>query len=279
MDVRNVYMPFVMRVEDAFDEAPGIRTLRLRFREERQAERFDFRPGQFALFSVFGEGECPFCIASPPAQNAPVECTFARMGKVTGALYEAEPGDVIGMRGPYGNGFPVEAWEGRDLVFVAGGIGLVPIRCALRHCLHTRERYGHVTLVYGARTVEMLVYKRELQEWAERSDVDLVTTVDPGGDTPEWDGKVGFVPAVLQETAPSSANAVAVVCGPPIMIKFALPVLGELGFPLDAMYTTLENRMKCGVGKCGRCNVGPLYVCRDGPVFTAAQLGGLPQEF
>lgn len=143
----------------------------------------------------------------------------------------------------------------------------------------TRENFGDVTILYGAKSVGDLVYKHELDEWAARPDVRLVTTVDPGGETADWKGRVGFVPSVLEQIAPSSDNTIAIVCGPPVMIKFTFPVLEKLGFADDRIYTTLENRMKCGVGKCGRCNVGKLYVCKDGPVFTKAQLNGLPPEY
>ncbi len=154
-----------------------------------------------------------------------------------------------------------------------------PIRCAIRYALENRAWYGEITVVYGARTVADLVYKDELAEWELRGDVRLVTTVDPGGETPAWRGRVGFVPKVLEEIAPASANAVAVVCGPPIMIKLTLPVLAKLGFDKRGVFTTLENRMKCGLGKCGRCNTGKSYVCKDGPVYTLAELEQLPAEY
>jgi NAD(P)H-flavin reductase len=185
----------------------------------------------------------------------------------------------MGFRGPYGNAFPLEQMYGKSVVFIAGGIGLAPVRCVIWNVLDLRDRFKDVTIVYGARSVGDLVYKRELEEWGKRADVRLVTTVDPGGETPEWKGKVGFVPTVVEQAAPSAVDAYAVVCGPPIMIKFTLPVLTKLGFTDDHILTTLENRMKCGIGKCGRCNIGPVYVCKDGPVFTAAQMKALPQEF
>ncbi len=276
----NIYIPHLMKVEDIIDEAPGVRTLRLRFKEPAAAESFTFRAGQFGLYSVFGEGECPFCIASPPTRKGYIECSFQLAGKVTTALCDREIGDTIGFRGPYGNWFPVdEVMQGKNLLFVAGGIGLAPVRCVLWNCLDLRERFKDITIVYGARSVDLLVYKRELREWEKRDDVRLVKTVDPGGETPTWDGQVGFVPTVLKQTAVSHRETVAIVCGPPIMIKFTLPVLNELGFAPEQIYTTLENRMKCGLGKCGRCNVGSLYVCKEGPVFTAAQLAALPPEY
>ena len=151
------------------------------------------------------------------------------------------------------------------------------MRSVILNVLDLRDRYKDITIVYGARTVADLVYKSELAEWAGRSDIKLITTVDPGGETPDWKGEIGFVPTVLDKAAPSSRDTVAVVCGPPVMIKFTFPVLAKLGFAPENIFTTLENRMKCGVGKCGRCNVGPMYVCKDGPVFTAEQLETLPQ--
>ncbi len=228
---------------------------------------------------MFGAGESTFCIASPPTRDGYIECTVKAAGKVTAELREVNVGDTLGFRGPYGNWFPVDDWLGKDLVFIAGGIGLAPVRCVIWNVLDRRAEFGAVTIVYGARSVGDLVYKRELEEWAARDDVTLVTTVDPGGETPDWTGKVGFVTPIVEEAAPSAQNAVAVLCGPPIVVKLTLPVLETLGFASDAVFTTLENRMKCGVGKCGRCNIGPVYVCKDGPVFTAAQLRALPAEF
>jgi NAD(P)H-flavin reductase len=185
----------------------------------------------------------------------------------------------MAVRGPYGNSFPIETFYGKNLVFVAGGIALPPLRTLIWNCLDERDKFGDITIVYGARTEGDLVYKRELKEWQERSDVRLVKTVDPGGESPTWDGKVGFVPTILEEAAPSSENSIALLCGPPIMIKYTLPVLEKLGFSDDNVFTTLENRMKCGLGKCGRCNVGNVYVCKDGPVFTATQVKALPMEY
>ena len=274
----DLYTPSLMTVTEATDEAPGVRTLRLEFCDAAERDRFAFRPGQFAEYSAFGAGECTLCIASPPTRRGYLECTFRTVGRVTSALADAEPGDVIGFRGPYGNGFPVESWEGRNILFVAGGIGLPPVRSTIWSVLDRRERFGEVTIIYGARTVADLIYKRELADWQAREDIRAAVTVDPGGQTPDWKGRVGLVPSILRELAPASRNAVAAVCGPPVMIRFTLLALRELGFPPDAVYTTLENRMKCGVGKCGRCNVGRFYVCTDGPVFTAAQIAAMPDD-
>ena len=275
----NIYQPYRMRIERITEEAPGVKTFRLAFADEAEGRAFRFRAGQFGEYSVFGAGESTFCIASSPTRSGYIECTFRQTGRVTKAMSDCEEGDVIGFRGPYGNVFPIEEWEGKSLLFIAGGIALPPLRCVIWNALDLRERFRDVTIVYGARSVADLVYKQELAEWAARGDVRVVTTVDPGGETPDWPGKVGFVPLVVDELAPGSRDTIALVCGPPIMIKLTLPVLDKLGFSPDSIYTTLENRMKCGVGKCGRCNVGKVYVCKDGPVFTLAQLLALPAEY
>ena len=279
MSGTNIYLPYLMRIEKVTPEAPGVQTFRLRFVNEREGAAFAFRAGQFGEYSVLGMGECTFCIASPPTRSGYIECTFRRTGKVTSALASCEEGETIGFRGPYGNSFPIESWQGRNLVFVAGGIALPPLRCLIWNILDLRDRYGDITILYGARTVADLVYKHELEEWATRGYIRLVVTVDPGGETPEWKGSVGFVPMVLEKTPLPASNATAIVCGPPIMIKYTFPVLQRLGFSDAEIYTTLENRMKCGFGKCGRCNVGKVYVCKDGPIFTRAQLRDMPDEY
>ena len=276
---RNLYVPYRMRIAKATDEAPGVRTFRLEFVDEDEGHRFSFKAGQFGEYSVYGEGESTFCIASPPTRKGYIECTFRQAGRVTSALADRDEGDIIGFRGPYGNTFPIEQWHGKKLLFIAGGIALPPMRCVIWNCLDLRDKYGDMTIIYGARTVADLVYKHELAEWGSRSDVKLFTTVDPGGQTPEWKGKVGFVPTILEQVAPAAKDTIAIVCGPPIMIKLTMPVLAKLKFTPEQIYTTLENRMKCGVGKCGRCNVGKVYVCKDGPVFTLAQLNELPAEY
>jgi sulfhydrogenase subunit gamma (sulfur reductase) len=279
MSQPNLYKPYLMRVDQITEEAPGVKTFKLLFENEEEGRQFSFRAGQFGEYSVFGEGECTFCIASSPTRKGYIECTYRQAGRVTSALANLEVGDTMGFRGPYGNVFPIEQWEGKSLLFIAGGIALPPMRCVIWNALDLRSKFRDITILYGARTVADLVYKHELEEWGKRSDVKLVTTVDPGGETPGWKGEVGFVPTVLEKIAPLSVNTVAIVCGPPIMIKFTFPVLTKLGFAPDTIFTTLENRMKCGIGKCGRCNVGKYFVCKDGPVFTFSQLKELPPEY
>ena len=275
----NIYLPYLMRIARITEEAPSVRTFRLEFVDDAAAQAFHFETGQFGLYSAFGEGESTFCIASSPTRKGYIECTFREVGRVTAALADKEVGDIVGFRGPYGNIFPIEDWKAKNLLFIAGGIALPPLRSVIWNCLDLRDWFKDITIVYGARTVTDLVYKHELKEWEDRPDVNLVCTVDPGGETPGWQGRVGFVPHVLEQLSPSPENTVALVCGPPIMIKLTLPVLARLGFTPGSIYTTLENRMKCGLGKCGRCNTGSSYVCKDGPVYTLEQLNHLPAEY
>jgi sulfhydrogenase subunit gamma (sulfur reductase) len=275
----NIYKPYLMEIENIVEETPDVRTFRLKFKNTDDAEKFSFRAGQFGEYSVMGEGESTFCVASSPTRKGYIECTFRKAGRVTNALANLEMGDTVGFRGPYGNTFPIEQWEGKNLLYIAGGIALPPMRCVIWNTIDLRDKYKDITIVYGARSVSDLVYKQELKEWEERPDIRLITTVDPGGQTPEWKGEIGFVPMVLEKLAPSSENSIAILCGPPVMIKFTMPVLKKLGFQDKDIYTTLENRMKCGFGKCGRCNVGKVFVCKDGPVFSYEQILSLPEEF
>lgn len=279
--MENLYKPYLMTVAEIRDETPDVRTLRLEFQDPAIRESFRFQAGQFGQYSVFGEGECVFCIAQPATRPDHVECSFSYRwgGKVTSALSKLDVGETVGFRGPYGNWFPLEELRGKNLIFVGGGIGMAPIRSIFETCLDQREDFGDILLLNGARSVADLVYKDKTQQWIAREDIRCVKTVDPGGEDENWDGRVGMIPAVLEELAPSSDNARVLICGPPIMIRFALQSLQKLGFTKEQIFTTLENRMKCGVGQCGRCNIGSIYVCKDGPVFRASELDELPPEF
>ncbi len=277
--MENLYLPNLVTIEDIYEETPDVRSFRLVFRDEKTRDSFDFKAGQFGLYSAFGLGESTFCIASPPTRKGYFQCTFRKTGRVTSGLLDLSVGDTMGFRGPYGNHFPIDEWKGKNIVFIAGGIGLPPVRSVIWNCLDKREEFGDITVVYGARTVSDLVYKNELKHWQERPDMTLITAVDPGGQPPDWTGKVGFVPTVLAEAAPKAENTVAVTCGPPIMIKFVLNALNKLGFRDEDVYTTLENKMKCGVGKCGRCNVGDVYICKEGPVYSAAEIKRMYNDF
>ncbi|MFB3825863.1 MAG: FAD/NAD(P)-binding protein [Bryobacteraceae bacterium] len=275
----NLYKPDLMEVIQVERQTPDVKSVRVRFRDPARAERFTFRVGQFGIFSAFGYGESVFNICSSSTWKDYIEFCFRRTGRVTEALWRVEKGDTVGFRGPYGNGYPMEKWEGRNLIFAGGGIAMPPIRCAIWYALENRRRYGDITIVYGARNVAGLAFTRDLEEWARRDRVRVIRCVDPGGETPDWTGEIGFVPHVLERAAVPAANSVALVIGPPAMIRFTLPVLDKMGLAHDDIYTSLENRMKCGIGKCGRCNAGPAYVCKDGPVFTMAELEKLPRDY
>ncbi len=276
----NLYLPTVTTITAIVDESHDVRTLRLVFQDPAVAESFHFKAGNFGHFSAFGAGESVFCIASPPTRRGYIECSFKAVGKVTHALRKLCIGDPVGFRGPFGNAFPLDQMEGANLLFIAGGIGMAPVRCAILNALDLRDRYRDITVIYGARTVEDLVFKKDLAAWAQgEGQVKLLQTVDPGGEGDGWQGHIGYVPSILKEAAPDPNNTHVIICGPPVMILYALPVLTELGFDEEKVWTTLENRMKCGIGKCARCNVGAAYVCVDGPVFSAAQLRGLPADF
>jgi len=277
--MENTYLPNLMTIEGIVQETPDIKTFRLTFQDGNVGKGFSFQPGQFGVFSVFGQGEAPFGFASSPTRPEHIECSIKRVGKVTHAFHRLSVGDTVGFRGPYGRGFPVDEMRGKNLVFAGGGIGLAPLRSLIWNCIDCRADFENITIVYGARSTADLVYKRDLQEWVEMDGVDTVLTVDPGGEDQSWQGEIGFVPTVLEKARPSPENAMAITCGPPIMIKFVLRSLSGMGFTPPQIITTLEMKMKCGVGKCGRCNIGNLYVCKDGPVFSYAELKELPDEY
>jgi len=275
----NIYKPDLMEVIAVRRQTADVKSMALRFRDPARARTFSFRVGQFGIFSVFGSGEATFNICSSSDWTERIEICFRRVGRVTEALWRVEVGDVIGFRGPYGNGYPMDLWRGRNLIFLGGGIAMPPIRCAVWYALENRADYGEITVVYGARTVSDLVFPDELEQWASYERTRIISCVDPGGETPEWKGEVGFVPHVFEKAQIRSEDPVVLVIGPPIMIKNTLPILEKMGISSDSVYTSLENRMKCGVGKCGRCNVGSVYVCKEGPVITMEELNRLPADF
>lgn len=277
--MQNIYKPDLLEIIDTRRHTADIKSVRARFVDPDVAARFTFRVGQFGLFSAFGYGESTFNICSSSNWKDHIEFCFRKVGRVTEALWEFDAGDTLGFRGPYGNSYPMEAWEGRNLIFLGGGIAMPPIRCAIWYALENRPKYGNITIVYGARTVDGLVYVDELDRWSQYENVRVIRTVDPGGQTSDWTHEVGFVPHVFERAQVPAENSVALVIGPPAMIKFTLPVLDRMGVDPGDIYTSLENRMKCGLGKCGRCNCGPVYVCKEGPVFTMTQMRALPLDY
>jgi len=279
--MQSPYTPNLTRIEKIIgeNEANDLKTLQLAFEDQKAARDFKYVPGQFSEISLLGVGECPIGIASSPMDKDYVQFTVKKVGALTTALHECVEGDVVGVRGPYGNGFPLDTLESRNVVIIGGGFAFTTLRSLTKYILHdaNRKRFADLTVIYGARNPGELIYKYDLEAWGERDDLNLVVTVDKGD--ADWAGREGYVPNIVKETSPSSENAVAVVCGPPIMIKFTIPVLEELKFPPEKVFLSLEMRMKCGIGKCGRCNIGSKYVCKDGPVFSYKELQDLPKEY
>jgi len=273
--MENVYLPQIGRIAGIREETQGARAIKTFQVEFPDGDAFEHQCGQCAMLSVFGRGESMISIASSPLVKEYKQFSIMKMGRVTSAFHAARIGDFIGVRGPFGNQFPLADWKGRDLVFVGGGVGLAPMWGALQTAVARSQDYGKISLFYGARTAGDLMYKADIE--ALQTSVAVQLSVD----NPEegWQGYTGFVPANLMEKAPSSNNAIAITCGPPIMIKFVLQNLKALGFADEQIYTTLENKMKCGIGKCGRCNLGKDYVCTKGPVYSWAELKKLPQEY
>ena len=269
-------IPSVGVVTDIRRDTPDVKTFRVVGTDGKKL--FEHLPGQCAMVSIPGVGESMFSITSSPTNKEFMEFSIKKCGCVTEVIHALEIGNQITVRGPYGRNFPVEEdFKGKDLLFIAGGIGLAPLRSVINYVRHYRENYGKVVIVYGARSKDDLVDINEIKtEWINEKDFDVYLTIDR--EQEGWDGHVGFVPAYVKELG-LDTNMTAVLCGPPIMIKFTLQGLLELGFTKDRIYTTLELRMKCGVGKCGRCNVGDKFVCKDGPVFRMDQLDELPDEY
>ncbi|MDJ0806905.1 MAG: FAD/NAD(P)-binding protein [Gammaproteobacteria bacterium] len=302
----NPYLLQRARIDWIVQECGGPRPIRTYTLDpEDSTEHFAFEPGQCVQLSVLGEGESFVAIASGPEQDEPLQVTVMRVGLVTTALHELNIGDFVGLRGPYGNGFPVDRWRGKDLLLIGGGVGQAPLRSLLHHIEANRSEFGRVQVFYGARSPEAMIYREEFAAYEAHRDFDLYLSIDwkwgPDGpldeDACEGWARVnlsnlrstrieqdqvrftGFVPQIVQAVAPSPQSTIAVTCGPPAMIRRVVEGLEGLGFGPDQIYTTLERRMKCGIGLCGRCNLGPVFVCTEGPVFSYAQLQDLPEAF
>ena len=269
----NPYLPYPVRIDQITTETEdrNIKTFKLVFLDKEDEKKFAYHPGQFAELSIAGKGEIPIGIASSPTEKGFLLFTVNKTGLVTTFLHNMKEGEIMGVRGPLGNWYPLDQMEGKNIVIVAGGFAFTTLRSTIIYLLDppNRKRFKEITVIYGARTPGMLLYKEELAAWEAWDDIKMHITVD-GTDDPDWKYNVGFVPAITEKKAPNAENAYALVCGPPIMIKFTQPVLEKLGSPPERIIMSLENRMKCGIGMCGRCSVGPEFVCKDGPVFTLA---------
>ncbi|MCL2235094.1 MAG: FAD/NAD(P)-binding protein [Defluviitaleaceae bacterium] len=279
MQMPDMLIPQVGIITDIIQETPDVKTFRVVDLKGNKA--FDHMPGQCAMLSIPGVGEAMFSISTSPTNTKYMDFSIKRVGALTNYMHDKmNPGDHITIRGPYGNAFPVDdanALKGKNILFIGGGIALAPLRSVIHYVFDNRDDYGYVDILYGARSVADLVYHREIEKsWAEKRNTNVFLTIDRPDDA--WEGNVGFVPDYFKKIG-FSTDKVVVMCGPPIMIKFVLAVLLEMGFKKEQVFTTLELRMKCGIGKCGRCNIGDKFVCMDGPVFRVDELDQIPEEF
>ena len=273
--VENLYIPKIAVIEEIIDETPDTKTFRLRFEDEVYAKNFVWEPGQFVEVTVFGAGEAPIGFASDPNERSFFELTVVERGKVTGAMMRLSKGDKVGIRGPLGNCWPLDEIRGKDLIIVSGGCGLAPLRPAILQVLANRKDFGEFWLLYGARTPADRDFKYDLAKWAERDDMHVLNTVDVADES--WKDNVGVVTTLFPEIKVNAGSAVALTCGPPIMIKFVTIELMKMGFSDDCVVTSLERYMKCGVGKCGHCCINHVYVCTEGPVFAYREMQALPE--
>ncbi len=277
----NPYIPLLTTVKSIVSEnkVNDIKTIELEFKKEEDYKSFNYIPGQFAEISLIGKGEWPIGIASSPTEESSIKFTIKKMGTVTSGFHYCEVGDTVGVRGPCGNGWPMEEMKGKNIVVIGGGFAFSTLRSLVLYVLDEKYRkdYGDITVIYGNRDSGEVLYRDVLEEWEQRDDIKVVLTIDR--EEEGWTREVGFVAAIVKKVAPSPDNTIAVVCGPPIMIRTAVAELVELGWKDEQILNSLEMRMKCGIGKCGRCNIGNKFVCVDGPVFSLAELKKMPNEF
>jgi len=278
--LNNPYLPvkteIIEIIQETFSGDLDVKTYRLK---AANGEPMNFLPGQFVEFSVPGIGECPFGFASSPLEKGYYEITIKRTGKVTDMIHSLKEGDFVWIRGPFGNTFPLELMEGSDLFFVAGGLGLAPLRPFILYALNgqNRKKYGKIQMLLAARTGKDHVFAYDYENWKGIEGTHIDMTID--NPEPDWNEKVGFPHNLVKEMKFDFDKMYAILCGPPIMIKAVQASLMEMGLPIEKLYTTLEMRMTCGVGKCGKCNIGKQYVCIDGPVFCMAELAKMPDEY
>jgi sulfhydrogenase subunit gamma (sulfur reductase) len=272
----NPYLPHAARIVRIDRMVPDNYLFTLRLLDDAYAAAFQHRPGQFLMLSVPGCGEAPISISSSPTRHGVLELCVRRVGRMTAALYRLDSNDVVGVRGPYGNGFPVERIEGGNLLLVAGGLGMAPLRSLLWYALDKRHKFGDITVMYGAKTPADMLFRDEFDSLVGRSDLTCLLTVDRDN-SGTWKNHVGLLPGLFDLTTIDPATTVAAVCGPPIVYRFVLERLLKLGFTKDRILMSLERRMKCGVGKCGHCSVGYKYTCIHGPIFTYWDAMNLPE--
>jgi len=273
---QNPYLPLMARIVRIDKMAENNHLFTLRFVDDRLARSFRHSPGQFLMLSIPGAGEAPISIASSPSRPEALDLCVRRIGRVTDALYRLRTNDVVGVRGPYGNGYPIQEMTGNHLLIVAGGLGMAPLRSLLWYALDHRDRFETVTLMYGAKRPADILFRDELEGLVDRTDVQCLLTVDAdasGG----WSGRIGLLPTLFDHVRLDPLRTYAAICGPPVVYKFVLRKLLQLGFPKNRILMSLERRMKCGIGKCGHCSIGYRYTCLHGPIFTYWDALNLPE--
>jgi sulfhydrogenase subunit gamma (sulfur reductase) len=273
----NSYLPEIATVKKIIRETPAIVSLQLVIDDEEKRNSFSFEPGQVGQLSVFGFGESTFVINSSPSNKDHLQFSIMKAGVNTTALHNLTEGEKVGLRAPLGNWFPYQEMEGKNIIFIGGGIGLAPLRPLIMYMLENKDKYKDLTLLAAAKTPDDFCFATDIETWENSKEMKVVMTIDTACDM--WGKEVGLCPNVLESMKPSPQNTIAITCGPPIMIKYTLEVLLKLGFEEDMIYTTLERRMKCGIGKCGRCNIGEKFVCVDGPVFSLKELNQISEPF
>ena len=274
--IKNNYIPYPAKIESIKDETYDTKTFKVKFEDKKLADSFTYKQGQFMQVSVLGVGEAPISITSSPSRKGFLEFTIRGTGEVTNAIHKLKEGDIIHLRGPYGNEFPFKELKGKNIYFIAGGIGLAPVRSLINLVMDNRKDFGHIKILYGAKTPKDMCFNDELEAWKKIENTEVFLTVDKPCDG--WGCSVGVVTELWKETDVKPDNAVAVVCGPPIMIKFVNMQLLKSDFAKKDIIMTLERYMKCGIGKCGHCNVGEKFICIDGPVFTQQEVELMPAK-
>ena len=269
----SVYLPIQAKIRDIHQMNESTKLFNI---DLPDGIHLNHRPGQFLQVSIMGVGEAPISISSSPSRtNGSFEICVRRAGDFTGVMHQMRPGDVVGVRGPFGHGFPFERFRGKDMLFAPGGIGLPPLRSLINQVLDDRSNYGRVMILYGARNQSELLFKEELQEWEEREDVELLVTVDRGDET--WKGNVGVITTLFPKIQVYAPNTIAFTCGPQVMYRFVVAEFISMGIREGNIYLDMERRMKCGIGKCGHCQINNEYTCKDGPCFSYAHLKTLEE--
>ena len=275
-NIENPYLPHMARIVRIHRMVPDNYLFQLRFADDAVVQNWEHRPGQFVELSVIGTGEAPISISSPPTRKGILELCIRRAGRVTSALYRLPTNAMVGIRGPYGNGFPIQDIVNNDLLLAAGGLGMAPLRSLLWYALDNRDKFNRVILMCGAKTPADMLYREELVSLVDRTDMTCLLTVDRDP-TGTWKNYIGLLPKLFDHAEIDPAHTFAAVCGPPVVYRFILERLLALGFPKDRILMSLERRMKCGVGKCGHCAVGYKYTCLHGPIFTYWDAINLPE--